>query len=175
MTVNNCQSREWLSAQFARESSPVIRSKQTASVLRGCFFISVRGSNEFEIHSSRIVVSYRRRKSSALLTPCFVSHRSLKQHSVVLASLTSNPPASVLRGCFFIFISRFPHSDWGREWTRAVVGIYNKWRKSLRLVRDPCRTWRGDLLQACKRYGGWSCIFSRFWCKYSKKYFFMHT
>ena len=61
------------------------------------FFIFARGSNEFEIHSSRIVVSYRRRKSAALLTPCFVSHRSLKQHSVVLASLTRNPLQKILQ------------------------------------------------------------------------------
>ena len=32
MTVNNCQSREWLSAQFARESNPIISTSELCSL-----------------------------------------------------------------------------------------------------------------------------------------------
>ena len=46
-------------------SSPVIRSKETVEQTVFFLFISERCSNEFEIPSSRIVVSLRLRKSSA--------------------------------------------------------------------------------------------------------------
>ena len=65
--------------------------KRHPEFTRGCFLSSIWGSNEFEFHSSRIVLSLRLRKSPTCLTPCFVEHRSQKQHSVVFVSLTRNP------------------------------------------------------------------------------------
>ena len=72
-------------------SSPVIRSKEPRSKERGFSFSKVslfskarcclvvivllRGTNKFEIPSSRIVASHRLRKTTPRLAPCFVEHR----------------------------------------------------------------------------------------------------
>ena len=112
-------------------SSPVIRSKQSTSLIRSAFYFTVRGSNEFEFHSSRIVVSRRRRKSLARLSPCFISHRSQKQHSVIFASLTRNPLQKSRINRIRLFLSKpqvwyiiecITSALWG--WISSLVRVY---------------------------------------------------